>query len=140
MTTMTMTSDRLLLRARITAWHGGILVALGTIFSVNTLLGGLAGMGVYPFLQTNHIGAVGLLQAYLLMAMVGTSLLVAFFTSRPLPRAWHWVAIVAHLPPLLAVAIFTSSTPEMTINFVLASLVIHGVGIGAELFALSRRD
>ena len=67
-------------------------------------------------------------------------LLVAFFTSRPLPRAWHWVAIVAHLPPLLAVAIFTSSTPEMTINFVLASLVIHGVGIGAELFALSRHD
>jgi hypothetical protein len=138
--TMTMTSRAPALRARITAIHGGILVALGSIFSVNTLLGGLAGAGMYPFLQANHIGAVGLLQAYLLMALVGTSLLVAYFTSRPFPRAWHWLAIAAHLPPLVAVAIFASSTPEMTLPFVLASLAIHGTGIGAELFALSRRD
>jgi hypothetical protein len=137
---MTMNVQTQPLRARITAIHGSILVALGTIFSVNTLLGGLAGAGMYPFLAANHIGAVGLLQAYLLMAMVGTALLIGYFTSRPFPRAWHWLAIAAHLPPLVAVAIFTSSTPEMTIPFVLASLVIHGVGISAELFALSRRD
>ena len=97
-------------------------------------------MGTYPFLLTNHIGAVGLVQAYLLMSIIGISVWIGFRTAQPFPRAWHWLAILAHLPPLIAVALFTSSTPEMTLNFVLISIAIHAVGIGAELFALSLKD
>ena len=128
------------IRGRITATHASILVLLGTGFSINTLLGGIGGLGMYPWLLTNHLAAVGLLQAYLLMAVVGVSILIGFATSKPFPRAWHWLAIVAHLPPLLAVAIFAASTPEMEPKFILASLVIHGTGIAAELFAMSRKD
>jgi hypothetical protein len=128
------------LRARITTIHASILMLMGVGFATNAIAGGVAGVGMYPFLLTNHIGAVGLLQAYLLMAIIGAAIWIGYATAKPLPRAWHWLAIVAHLPPLLAVAIFTSSTPEMTINFVLISLAIHTVGIGAELFALSRKD
>jgi hypothetical protein len=128
------------LRPRITTIHASILILMGSGFAINAIVGGLTGMGMYPFLLTNHIGAVGLLQAYLLMAVVGVSILVGYATAKPLPRAWHWVAIVAHLPPLIAVATFTSSTPEMTINFVLLSLGIHAVGIGAELYAMRLKD
>ena len=128
------------IRVRITTIHASILILLGLGFSINAIAGGLAGVGMYPFLFTNHIGAVGLLQAYLLMAVVGGSIWIGFATSRPLPRAWHWLAMAAHLPPLIAVALFTASTPEMTMKFVVVSLVIHGTGIGAELYARSRRD
>jgi hypothetical protein len=128
------------LRVRITGVHASILILLGTGFSLNALAGGLAGLGMYPWLQTNHLAAVGLLQAYLLMAVVGAAVLVGFATSRPLPRAWHWLAIVAHLPPLLSVAVFAPSTPAMTLPFIMASIVIHFTGIGAEALALSRKD
>lgn len=134
------TNARMGVRARITTIHASILMLMGTGFAINAIVGGVWGVGMYPFLATDHIGAVGLLQAYLLMAIIGVSIWIGYATARPFPRAWHWLAIVAHLPPLIAVAIFTSSTPEMTINFVLLSLGIHAVGIGAELYALSRKD
>ena len=137
--TSTVPPQGIRLRERINATHGAILVILGLAFSVNCLLGSFAGIGGYPFLLTNSIGAVGLLQAYLLMALIGVSLLVARSTTKPLPRAWNWIAIGAHVPPLLAVALYTGSTPEMAPKVVLLSLLIHGSGIGAELFALSRR-
>lgn len=53
---------------------------------------------------------------------------------------WHWLAMSAHVPPLIAVALFTSSTAEMTFKVVILSLVIHTLGISAEAFALSRKD
>ncbi|MEO6395784.1 MAG: hypothetical protein ABIO40_07720 [Devosia sp.] len=128
------------LRTTIIRTHATLLAALGTALGFGAIAGGLWGGGMYPFLVTNHIGAVGLLQAYFLMALLGIAAWVATLTAKPLPSAWHWLMIAAHCVPLLAVALFVGSTAEMTINFVLMSLAIHAVGITSELVAVTRRD
>lgn len=74
------------------------------------------------------------------MALIGATVWVAAKSTGGLARAWHFVLIAAHTIPLIAVALFTASTPEMTLGTVLISLGIHTVGIGAELYAGSLRD
>ena len=126
-------------RVFITLTHVSLLSALALGLSVNCVLGAFAGYGAYPFLSTNHLAAVGLLQAYLLMALIGVAVWTSFLTTHHLHQAWHYLVITAHLPPLLALFLLTPSTPELTLNVVLLSLAVHGAGIAAEVIALSLR-
>ena len=133
-------TDAVGIRPRITIVHATAMIAMGSAFTGNTIAGGLFGKGMYPFLFENHIGAVGLLQAYMLMALIGAAIWIGFRSARPFPRAWHFLAMAAHVPPLLAMALFAATTPEMAPVFIAASLAIHSLGIGAELFAATRKD
>ena len=126
-------------RTRITLSHASVLVVIGLGFSVNTLAGGLLGVGLYPFLKTNHMACIGLIQAYLLMSLIGVTLWIGFRTSTTFSRAWHFLAMSAHLPPLSALLFFGSTTSELTIPVILMSLGIHFTGIGVELYAATRK-
>lgn len=135
-----LTPDRLPRRTRITLTHASILVVIGLGFAVNTVAGGLFGAGLYPFLLTNHMACIGLIQAYLLMSVVGLSIWTGYRTSPAFSRGWHLLAIVAHLPPLVALLFFAAGTPELTVPVIIGSLLIHFTGIGFELYALTRKN
>ena len=128
------------LRPVITLVHASALIVLGIALAINSIVGGFWGAGSYPFFLTNHIGAVGLMQAYLLMSLMGVAIWIGFRTNNPFSRLWHPLLIVAHLIPLLAVALFMSSTPEMTLGVAMISFGIHAVGISAEVFAMTRKE
>lgn len=127
-------------RIRITLSHASILVVIGLGFAANTVAGGLIGAGLYPFLLTNHMACIGLIQAYLLMSVIGLSIWIGYRTSERFARAWHVLAIIAHLPPLSALVFFGATTPELTVPVIIGSLLIHFTGIGFELYAATRND
>jgi len=70
------------LRTRIIRVHTAALFVLGTALGFGAIAGGLWGGGMYPFLVTNHIAAVGLLQAYFLMALIALAVWIATLTTR----------------------------------------------------------
>lgn len=131
---------RLSRRTRITLTHASILIVIGLGFAANTIAGGLFGSGLYPFLLTNHMACIGLIQAYLLMSVIGLSIWIGYRTSAVFSRGWHVLAMVAHLPPLSALVFFGATTPELTVPVIIGSLLIHFTGIGFEIYAATRKD
>lgn len=127
-------------RTRITLTHASILITIGIGFAVNTIAGGLFGAGLYPFLLTNHMACVGLIQAYLLMSVIGLSIWIGYRNSAVFSRSWHFLAMIAHLPPLSALVFFGATTPELTVPVIIGSLLIHFSGIGFELYAATRNE
>jgi hypothetical protein len=80
--------------------HGAILtlVALGS--AVATTIGRMTGTGIFGFMQQNPMVWVGLIQAYLLMAIIAVLLVLG--SGQPNARKWNVVGALAHCPPLIA--------------------------------------
>lgn len=85
---------RLLLRT-----HGTILTFAALVAATATTLGRVTGDGPFGFMHGNPMVWVGLLQAYLLMAIIAVLLVLGSFEERT--RKWHVVGALAHVPPLL---------------------------------------
>lgn len=92
-------------------------------------------MGVFGWLHDNPMVLVGLMQAYLLMMLIGVSM----WMGANEPRAWRWsvIAIVAHCIPLLTIFTLWNVLADgghlSTANY---SYVIHGVWIAIETISL----
>ena len=80
--------------------HGTILtlVALGS--AVATTMGWMTGTGLFGFMQQNPMVWVGLIQAYLLMAIIAVLLVLG--SGQANARKWNVVGALAHCPPLVA--------------------------------------
>src|SRR5260370_1525198 len=78
--------------------HGTILtlVALGSALA--TTIGWMTGTGLFGFMQQNPLVWVGLIQAYLLMAIIAVLLVLG--SGQANVRKWNVVGALAHSAPL----------------------------------------
>ena len=87
-------------RIRLLRVHGGLLVVLGLANAALSSWGMQTGDGPMGFLAEHRLGHVGLIQAYLLAALLGFLL---FRGARaPDPRFWNRVGACVHLAILPA--------------------------------------
>ena len=79
--------------------HGTILtlVALGSALAPT--IGWMTGTGLFGFMQQNPMVWVGLIQAYLLMAMIAVLLVLG--SGQANVRKWNVVGALAHCAPLI---------------------------------------
>src|SRR5712664_2432648 len=80
--------------------HGTILTLVALASAVATTMGRLTGTGPFGFMRQNPMVWVGLIQAYLLMAIVAVLLVVG--SGEANPRKWNVVGALAHCVPLIA--------------------------------------
>ncbi len=89
-------------RVRLLRVHGGLLMFLGGANAVLSTWGMQTGNGLMGFLAEHRLGHVGLLQAYLLVTILGFLLLRG--ARAPDPRFWNRVGACVHLAILPAFA------------------------------------
>lgn len=99
--------------------HGTFLILVGIAASINATLGVYYGMGSYRFLETNKVGYIGLLQAYLLAILTGTVLWVG--SSLENRKKWNQIGCLFHFFILIVYVLnwgFFTTLPggEMTRN------------------------
>ncbi len=80
--------------------HGVILTVVALGSSVATTIGWMTGTGPFGFMQHNPMVWVGLIQAYLLMAIIAGLLVLG--SGQPNARKWNVVGALAHCAPLIA--------------------------------------
>jgi hypothetical protein len=84
--------------------HGAILMLVALGSALATTVGRMTGTGLFGFMQQNPMVWVGLVQAYLLMTIIGTLLVLG--SGEVNARKWNVVGALAHCAPLIAA--FTS--------------------------------
>ena len=121
-------------RRRLLRIHGTILtlVALGS--AVATTIGWRTGVGPFGFMRQNPMVWVGLIQAYLLMAIIAVLLVLG--SGQANARKWNVVGALAHCPPLLAalssLAVFKSMG---ALGIVRVAIAFHFIWLCLETFA-----
>src|SRR5258705_5369334 len=80
--------------------HGTILMLVALGSAVATTVGWKSGTGPFGFMQQNPMVWVGLIQAYLLMAMIAVLLVLGSREANA--RKWNVVGALAHGVPLIA--------------------------------------
>jgi hypothetical protein len=80
--------------------HGAILTLVALASAVATTVGWMTGTGLFGFMQQNPMVWVGLIQAYLLMAIIAVLLVAG--SSQVNARKWNVVGALAHCAPLIA--------------------------------------
>lgn len=116
--------------------HGIFLVILAGAMALMSSYSQMTGNGIYGFLHELPIVQLGLLQAYLLMLIIGCTLIMG--SSSPVTQIrWDIIGIVAHFVPLLALALYGYLFIEMDLSYViLLSIAVHGTWIAIEFVAL----
>ena len=109
-----------------------MLVALGS--AVATTVGWKTGVGLFGFMQHNPMVWVGLIQAYLLMAIIAVLLILG---SRQLnARKWNVVGALAHCPPLIAALASLDVFESMgALGIVRVAIVFHVTWLCLETLA-----
>src|SRR5712664_812638 len=114
--------------------HGTILtlVALGSALA--TTSGWMTGTGLFGFMQQNPLVWVGLIQAYLLMAIIAVLLVLG--SGQANVRKWNVVGALAHCAPLIAalgsLAVFESMG---SLGIVRVAIAFHFFWLCLETFA-----
>lgn len=116
--------------------HGYLLVALGLANATASFVATKIRLpGPFYFLSENPFPEVGFLQAYLLAALVGTTLVIGsrieeFFI-------FDIVGIVMHLiPPLTLILMYDQIHQVMGVPTIILSISIHATFIILEIIAL----
>jgi hypothetical protein len=78
--------------------HGTVLLAVSGASAVVATVGWRTGDGPWAVMKGQGFAYVGFYQAYLLMFVIGLALLAG--STRPRPRVWDLVGLLAHVPPL----------------------------------------
>jgi hypothetical protein len=119
--------------------HGTILLLVALGSAVATTIGRLTGSGLFGFMQQNPMVWVGLIQAYLLMAIIAVLLLLG--SDQANARKWNVVGALAHCPPLIAALSSLDVFESMgALGIVRAAIAFHVVWLCLEGFAVLYRD
>ena len=100
LTTPQSTSSVATFRRRLLRIHGTILMLVALGSAVATTVGRMTGTGLFGFMQHNPMVWVGLIQAYLLMAIIAVLLILG--AGQANTRKWNVVGALAHCAPLVA--------------------------------------
>jgi hypothetical protein len=126
-------------RRRLLRIHGVILMLVALGSAVATTVGWMTGTGLFGFMQRNPMVWVGLIQAYLLMAIIAVLLILG--SSQIDTRKWHVVGALAHCPPLIAALSSLDVFESMgALGIVQAAIAFHLVWLCLETFATLYRD
>ncbi len=122
------------LRRRVLLAHGVGLTLLGLANAVLATIGWLGRVGPHTFLAENRLAHAGLIQAYLLAALLGAVLVLG--SRQPVPRTWNFVGAGAHLAILSAYAFHWNYFLEIPGGEIIRNAVfIHVAAVAIELFA-----
>ena len=114
--------------------HGTILTLVALASAVATTMGWMTGTGLFGFMQQNPMVWVGLIQAYLLMAIIAVLLVVG--SGQANTRKWNVVGALAHCPPLIAALSSLGVLESMgALGIVRAAIVFHIVWFCLETVA-----
>jgi hypothetical protein len=83
--------------------HGTLLMLVGIAATINATLGAWYGKGSYSFLQTDKVGYIGLLQAYLLAVLTGIVLWTGSYIDNR--RKWNRIGCLFHFFLLIVYAL-----------------------------------
>lgn len=119
--------------------HGVILLLVALGNAVATTFGWITGRGLFGFMQQNSMVWAGMIQAYLLMAIIAVLLVLGSREAKP--RKWHVVGALAHCAPLVA-ALSSLDLFESMDALAIARIAIafHLVWLGLETFAALQSD
>ena len=134
LTTPQSTSGVAAFRRRLLRVHGTILtiVALGS--AVATTFGRITGTGPFGFMQQDPMVWVGLIQAYLLMAIIAVLLVLGSGLADV--RKWNVVGALAHCAPLIAALSSLDVFDAMgALGFVWVPIAFHIVFLCLETIA-----
>ncbi|MBM7067566.1 hypothetical protein [Actibacterium sp. 188UL27-1] len=128
-----MTSPRFLLRL-----HGGFLIFLTVALTIGGFVGLATGAGPFSWITGAPIAAPGLVQAYLLMLLIGLVLWFGSYRAKD-TTLFHWLGIGAHMVPLSLLPVFWSILGTVgATETAPASFIIHGGWIAVEASSLWR--
>ncbi len=109
-----------------------MLVALGS--AVATTVGWMTGSGLFGFMRQNPLVWVGLIQAYLLMALIAVLLILG--SGQVNARKWNVVGALAHCPPLIAALSSLDAFESMgALGIVQMAIAFHIVWLCLEVSA-----
>ena len=115
--------------------HAIFLMILTVLLTIGGFVGMNTGIGPFSWLRDIPMGFVGLMQAYLLMFLVG----VCLWIGTEGKEVWRWsvVAIVAHCIPLLAIfSLWNVLADAGYLGIANYSYIIHGTWITIEVISL----
>jgi hypothetical protein len=97
-------------------------------------MGWMTGTGLFGFVQQNPMVWVGLIQAYLLMAIIAVLLVLG--SGQANARKWNVVGGLAHCPPLVAALSSLGVFESMgALGIVRVAIVFHIVWLCLETVA-----
>jgi hypothetical protein len=101
---------------------------------VATTVGRVTGIGLFGFMQQNPMVWVGLIQAYLLMAIIAALLVLG--SGQADARKWNVVGALAHCAPLIAALSSLAVFEAMgALGIVRAAIAFHFFWLCLETFA-----
>ncbi|MEM8533929.1 MAG: hypothetical protein AAGF95_24000 [Chloroflexota bacterium] len=121
--------------------HAVFLMVLTVALTISGFVGLNTGAGPFEWLRSFPIALVGLMQAYLLMLLVGVSMWIGASGE----KLWRWsvIAIGAHCIPLLAIfSLWNVLADAGLLGITLYSYIIHGTWIlieGISLWLMTRQ-
>ncbi len=126
------------IHGRVLRIHGAVLFFVASVSVANDLYSHFTGLGIYGFLRDNPMVSVGLLQAYLLMAVIA-GVLLSIAAKAPSPK-WHIVAALAHMAPLTVILLFWNVLRSQGfLPIAIGSLTFHSLWICIELLFVFRK-
>ena len=100
-----------LIRKKILKIHGTVAIVAGTFFSITSTIGMSCGIGPFGMLQENKMGHVGLMQAYMLFALIGVVMIIA--SRQENVRKWNQIGAFAHILILIVYVIHWNFFPTI---------------------------
>ena len=84
-----------LIRKKILKIHGTVAIIAGTFFTISSTIGMGSGIGPLAMLEENKLGHVGLMQAYMLFALIGVVLIMG--SRQENVKKWNRIGAFAHV-------------------------------------------
>ena len=121
-------------RKKLLRVHGALLLLVALVSAVYSTVARFMGIGVYGFLRQEPIVWTGLIQAYLLMAIIAG--LIWLGAGQAQARKWDVVGAFAHVTPLAAVIFSWTVLHSAGLGPVaIGSLTFHTIWIVIETIA-----
>jgi hypothetical protein len=114
--------------------HGTILMLVALGSAVATTIGRMTGTGLFGFMHQNPMVWVGLIQAYLLMAIIAVLLVIG--SGEANARKWNVIGALAHCAPLIAAFSSLDVFESMgALGILRVAITFHVVWLCLETFA-----
>ena len=123
------------MRQKILKIHGIVAVIVGTFFSISSTIGMSSGIGPLGMLQENKLGHVGLMQAYMLFALIGVVLIMG--SRQENVKKWNRIGALAHALILIVYLIHWNFFPTLENGEIMrmGGVVFHLIFLTTETWA-----